>query len=289
MSIKEEINGEIIANSLCLDPLPEYYVLVEGETDELFYSKFLNDDKCLIEICHGKQNVLDAISILDARNKKVNYLGLVDKDYDFINKSTYSSNIIKTDAHSVETMCVSSESFNNVINEYFDSEKIEKIEKKTSLPLVSHLLNLAKEIAGIRIISQIDGYNFQFKPSETKPKELEYAKFICKENFTFLGLDTLLESIKRYYNQAVGITNNELSEKIEQLDLDQYELLNLCHGHDLSRIIVVGLKKAIGKNATKTASIGEIERALRLAYTKDEFYQTDIKKQIDAISLGLVK
>ena len=84
MSIREEIDGDFMANSLRMNSFQGYSVLVEGENDELFYSKFLDEKKVQIEICHGKKNVLDAIKILDENNKNKKYIGIVDKDYDFL-------------------------------------------------------------------------------------------------------------------------------------------------------------------------------------------------------------
>lgn len=285
----DEIDGEIIANSLCLDPLDGYYVLVEGESDELFYSKFLDSDNCNIEICHGKQNILDAIKILDLRKKNVKYVGLVDKDYEFLIEEIKSDNLISTDSHSLETMCVTSRSFNNVMNEYFDSKKVKDLESRMAVTIVEHILGLALEIAHIRIISQKDKYFFRFKPSKEKPKELDYSKFICKNKFEFLGVDSLLDTIRRYYNQAVDLENTELKMKISNLNLGNYDVRDLCHGHDISRIISLGLKKAIGKNSTKDASVEEIERSLRLAYSREDFYSSGIKRKLDNISLNLVK
>lgn len=289
MSLKNEITGEIIANSLCMDTYDEFYVLVEGETDELFYSKFLDNTKCTIEICQGKQNVIDAISILNNRNKRIKYFGIIDKDYEFLISTQEVDNIIKTDYHSVETMCLKSSSFENLVKEYFDSNKIDKLNTNGDFNLVEHILELTKQIAQIRMLSINEKYYFQFKPTGKQSKELDYTKFICKNTFSYLGLDNLLDTVKKYHNQGVHLSNKDLISKIKELDSDKYEILDICHGHDISRVIVVGMKKAIGKNSLVNTNVDEIERAMRLTYSREDFYKTEIKKKIEIISKELIK
>lgn len=290
MSLKEEIDGDFIANTIRMDDVEGYYVLVEGETDELFYSKFLNSELTQIEICHGKQNVLDAIKILDEANVQKKYFGIADKDYDFLDLNSFQSkNLIRTDYHDVETMCIASDSFENIVKEYFNNEKIKLLKQDSSKSIVDHILDIAKPIAELRVVSINHNYKLKFKPSGIQTKELDYTKFVCKDNFCFKGVESLLETIKKYYNQAVHIPNEELVEKINNTDLSNYEILDICHGHDITKIIVVGMKKAIGKSNLSNTKPDDIERAMRLTFSKEDFYKTDLKKNIESISMELIK
>lgn len=290
MSVREEIDGFFIANSIRMDSFDGYYVLVEGENDELFYSKFLNDEIVQIEICHGKDNVLEAIKILDKNKPKKKYIGLVDKDYDFItNDKIDSENLIRTDFHDIETMCISSDSFNHFSKEYFNSSKIEQLTSKRTKSIKEHLISLAIPLAQLRIVSLKNQYSIKFKPNGKETKQLDYTKFICKDSFSFLGNEQLIGAIERYYNQGLPKKNEEIIAEIESLDLSKYEILDICHGHDLTKIIVIAMKKALGKSSLTNTKQEEVERALRLAYNKEDFNQTNIKKQLDAISKDLIK
>lgn len=290
MSLKNEINGDFIANSVRMDSFSGYYVLVEGENDELFYSKFLDKSEVQIEICHGKKNVLDTIQILEDNDAGKKYVAIVDKDYDFLLEKPFeSNNLIRTDYHDIETMCISSKTFEDFSREYFKSEKVENLCSKKTKNLKEHLLELARPIAELRILSIKKNYTLKFKPSGKETKELDYTKFICKENYDFLGNDRLLQAIERFHNQRLPKSNEELIHELESLDLTKYEILDIVHGHDLSNIIVVGLKKSIGKSSLNKKKRDDVERALRLSYSREEFAKTQIFKQLNAISNTLIK
>src|SRR5699024_8119119 len=119
--------------------------------------------------------------------------------------------------------------------------------------------------------------------------ELKYTKFICKDSYDFLGTEKLLETIKRYYNQNLPKTNEEIIKELETLDLSKYEILDIVHGHDLSNIIVIGLKKVIGKSSLNNTKRDEVERALRLSYSREEFAKTQIYRKLMLISDALIK
>lgn len=291
MSLRNEITPEIIANTICQDTYNEYYILVEGDTDELFYSKFLNSDKCQIEICHGKENVIEAIELINKRKHRIakKAIAIIDKDFDFLDNTNYPKNIVETDFHDVEMMCLKSDSFENVAKEYFSNRKMERLKAENIKCLRSYFLNIIQPISELRILSKQEKLNLSFKPSVKKPRELKYDKFICRDKFEFKGYDKLIEAVKTYYNQAVQLKNEELIDKIKLLNLEEYDAYDICHGHDLTRAIHIGLKKRIGKSKLSGVTPDEIERALRLAYTKDDFANTKIKKKLDVICKELVK
>lgn len=290
MSIRQEIDGDFIANSLRMDSFQGYYVLVEGENDELFYSKFLDEKEVQIEICHGKENVLDAIQILDENSRNKKYIGLVDKDYDYLLDNIFESdNLIRTDFHDVETMCISSSGFDDFSKEYCKASKVEALCSEKSKNLREHIIELAKPIAGLRILSVKNKYSLKFKPSSRETKELDYTKFICKNNYDFLGLEDLLKSLERFYNQGLPKSNEELIKELKSLDLSKYEILDIVHGHDLSNIIVIGLKKTIGKSSLNNTKRDEVERALRLSYSREEFKGTNIYQSLNSISSRILK
>lgn len=290
MSLIEEITPEIIANSICQDIYDGYFILVEGSTDELFFSKFLNSDNCQIEICHGKENVIEVIDIINKRDikKSCKTIAIVDKDYDFIDDNKIPDNLLYTDNHDVEMMCLKSDSFNNVAKEYFSNKKIENLMQQVEC-IRSYFIKIIKPISELRILCKMENLNLSFKPSKLRPKELDYEKFICKNDFVFKGYDELINAVKTYYNQAVHLNNKDLINKLKQLNLEEYDAYDICHGHDLTKAIHIGLKKKIGKNKLIGVTSEEIERALRLAYSINDFSKTEMKKKLDKIDKKIVK
>lgn len=288
MCLQEEITPEIIANTICQDVYDGFYILVEGESDDLFYSKFLNSNVTQIEICHGKENVIEAISIISERQiKKDVSIALVDKDFDFLNSNQIHSNIIQTDFHDIEMMCLKSASFMNFSKEYFSSRKLKAIIGNASIK--EYLLEMILPISKLRIISILEGLSLAFKASKNKERELDFSKFICKRKFIYKGDEYLLNAIKRYYNQATGLNNVEIIKKMQNLEIDKYNEYDMCHGHDLTRAIAIGLKQKIGRNSLTGVTVLEIERAMRLAYSIDDFNKTKMKAKLDSVDKRIVK
>jgi len=289
MCLQEEITPEIIANSIYQDSFKGYYILVEGESDNLFYSKFLNDNESQIEICHGKENVIEAISIINERQKKRDVsIAIIDKDYDFLDDSlSYPNNVIQTDFHDIEMMCLNSDSFLDFSKEYFSDKKMNSLIGNGCIR--NYLLNIIKPISKLRIINKNENLSLAFKTSKVRKKELSYTKFICKDHLVFKGYEDLLNTVKKYYNQATNLDNEQMIIKLQDLDINGYDAYDICHGHDLTRVIAIGMKKRIGKSKLSSVSIDEIERVMRLSYTLLDFNNTKMKAKLDEINAKLVK
>lgn len=289
MCLQNEITPEIIANSIYQDTFNGYFILVEGESDNLFYSKFFDDNESQIEICHGKENVIDAIAIINERQKKREVsIAIIDKDYDFLDADlSYPDNVIQTDFHDIEMMCLNSDSFIDFSKEYFSNKKLNTLIGNGCLR--NYLLDIIKPISKLRIINKKENLSLAFKTSKDRKNELEFNKFICRNNFVYKGDESLLDAVKRYYNQALHLENAQMIVKLRDLDIDEYNAYDICHGHDLTRAIFVGMKKRIGKNKLSTVSVDEIERAMRLSYTLIDFNKTEIKKKLDQIDIAIVK
>ena len=293
MAMIDEIDAQFIANSIIIDTFDGYYVLVEGDTDELFFSKVLDESVCQIEICHGKKNVIDALNIVNSHlSKKPKTIGIVDKDFDFliIPNPAYPNNLLSTDYHDVEMMCFASKSFQYFANEYFSSLKVKNLLADLKInTLEDHILSLTHPISYLRIVSLQNNLNLAFKETNVKTRELDFKKFICKDKFTFKGDDALIETIRTYYNQGVKIEAEYLQSKIKELDLSKFSLLDICKGHDFTKILLIGISKRIGKTNMNSVSTEEIERSLRLSYTILDFQKTELKKKLDLINKTIVK
>ncbi|WP_291088030.1 MULTISPECIES: hypothetical protein [unclassified Empedobacter] len=289
MCLKDEIDGDFIANSIRMVKTEGYYILLEGENDELLFSKFFKDEYSSFEICHGKENLLSTIKILNQSNSTQNYIGILDKDLDFLN-SEYSleRNVLYTDYHDLEIMCFASQAFNSVALEYFSKTKIKRFNNLESLK--THIIDLALQISKLRVLNFHNDYNIKLKPNQKnkETKELDYSKFICKKEFKYLGHKILLETISKYYNQGLPKKEETIINEINKLDISEMEILNLIHGHDLTTIIALGLKNSIGKSSLKASKREDIERALRLAYNYENFKNTLLYQKIISIDSRLL-
>ncbi|MDQ8141112.1 DUF4435 domain-containing protein [Chryseobacterium sp. CFS15] len=285
MSIREDIDGNFLANSIMMDSFFGYHILVEGQTDELFYSKFLSSEYTNIMICHGKEKVIEAVQILDRMKTSARYIAIIDKDYDFLDSNIIiSNNLLRTDVHDVETMCIQSLCFDDFSREYIQKTKVNKIEDLKTRTLREHIFEIAIPIAKARILSLKNSYSLKFKPVGKEIKELDYTKFVCKNSFSFLGNVEMLNTLKLYFNQGLPKTIEDMEKEIESLNLENFNIHDVVHGHDLTNILVIGIKKSIGRSSFSNIKREDVERALRLAYSKEEFTKTQIYNHLLKLS-----
>lgn len=289
MSLIDEIDSDFIANSIRMVKIEGYYILLEGETDELVFSKFFKSENVSFEICHGKENLLSAIKILNVSKCQQNYLGIVDKDLDhFLESHSIEDNILETDFHDLEIMCFTSNAFKSFAIEYYSKNKIERF--KNIDVIKDHIRDLALQVSKLRLINFQNKYNLKFKPNlkNKENKELDYTKFICKKDFKFLGYDTFLDSISKYYNQGLPKDKNLIKKEIQELDINNTDVYSLIHGHDLTSIISLSLKSVLGKSSVSNSKRDDVERAIRLAYSLDDFKDSKLYQKIISIDASLL-
>jgi len=116
MGIKEHITPDRIANAIRQDKSYQgVYLIVEGQSDYSFYTKFIDKKACQIEIAYGCLKVIAVISNLEQTHyQKV--LDIVDADFKKLdNEILTSDNILLTDVHDLETMIIQSPAFEQVI------------------------------------------------------------------------------------------------------------------------------------------------------------------------------
>jgi hypothetical protein len=290
MNLRQELDAQFIANTVIMDAYEGYHILVEGGTDEIFYSKFLNPSFTQIQICDGKEIVVEALAIINEHGRKnANTLAIVDKDFDFlIGGAAYPGNLLYTDCHDVEMMCIKAESFEHFSNEFFAKEKVANLLEGKELTLRDYILGLAIPIAKLRIVNLQDKLSLAFKAKNDKEKEIDFKKFICKDKFCFLGTDSLIQTIKNYKNQAPNLDKNSISKRINELNISMHSMYDICKGHDCTRIIVIGLYKKIGSAKVSDVTEAEIERALRLSFSHLDFGKTELKNKIENIDKRLL-
>lgn len=291
MSLIEEIDPVFMANSLIIDAHKGFHILVEGETDDIFFSKFLNLDICQIEVCNGKENVLEVLKIVNEHRKKKDVtVAIVDKDFDFLFPINYPDNLLQTDCHDIEMMCVQSNSFDFFLTEYLSKTKIKNFCQKQKIKSIKdYFLEIIKPLSEIRILSIVENLNLAFKPSKERVRELDYKKFICKDELIFRGYENLVESVKTYYNQAVHLVTSEIVKKLNLLNLAAYSLFDICKGHDFSQLLVIAIQRRLGRQGIKTVTPDEIERALRLSFSQQDFDKTELRLKLQQISDDILR
>ncbi|WP_201510388.1 hypothetical protein [Psychrobacter alimentarius] len=254
-------------------------LIIEGKTDIKLFKNFINEEKVKVRAVTGKDNVLKVMTNFPV-DKKCFIHAVVDADFDHIlNKKDERerNQIYLTDFHDMEIIMILSESFDRLFNEYRDysiENDFMNIEKLKSI-----VFEVCKQIGRIRYLNYVNNYELKFK-------NISYDDCIIYRNDNLmLDIDNLLyKLIQRSEYSMVGI--DVLKEKLIELENINFQLEQICCGHDFTKLLAILLKKSEyfeGKNHSSE----KLESSLRLSFSIDNFKSFELYKKLH--SLGMIK
>ena len=256
------------------------FVIVEGIKDGLLFENFFNIDVCVILVAKNKNNVLDAMELL-SRDEFEGVLAILDNDYWFLEGRIIGDpNILLTDLHDTETMIINSEALERVLREYSDPTTFLRFLRDQRTDIRTILLENAKYIGYLR------WYSHKNKISAITVKNLKYNRIFDINQLTLdlkkLIDESLIMKCKRWINKKSDIQDiiDLIEEKLNEIDARAFDLWHICAGHDIVKILGIGIKNIFGKSFARNTSEDELERSLRLAYGIDLFRNTDLYQSI---------
>ena len=148
------------------------FLIVEGRDDKLFMDGYISPENCRIVVAIGKQNVCDAIGILDDDGFD-GALGMVDADFDRVEGiPDRSRNLVMPECHDLVTMLVRSPALARVLREFGSQDKLDSFGKS----VLDALIEIALPIGYLRLHSLRDDLNLRFRG-------LDYARWIDARSF----------------------------------------------------------------------------------------------------------
>ncbi|WP_312698508.1 DUF4435 domain-containing protein [Sphingobacterium mizutaii] len=280
--MKEFISPDRIANAISMkgDSFNSFLVL-EGESDYLLFKKFIDEEICKIEIGFGYEAVLEVVKLLNERSfNKV--LGIIDKDFrELDNENIETLNILCTDFHDLEVSIINSDAFANVLTYHIQEKKlIEKYGDYNNFR--NHLFKTLAPLSFLKWLNKKENLGIIFKSKNIDGKPLDFVKFICVTNLTYLGNELLIKSVLDYCNGKVKILIKEQEllvalEEVFNQDVDMYQLTN---GHDLILLMAISLRKHVSNLNSKAITSEQIQRELFLAYEARFFRNSTLYSQI---------
>ena len=250
-------------------------VIVEAKSDEILFRKLLHEDCSffavdgwsksvdVLELCE-KNNLLGILSIIDADLKRV-------VDYPMLSK-----NLFLTDFHDKEMMLCHSEAWSLVLNSYGDKQKIQNTKELRNQSALEFLLEIAKPIGTLRLLNQQFDLGLKFKVlSNNKYKFIDYQDFIDVYTLKF-DIEKLLITVEnKSEKQGLFKKRSDLKIELEQLNKQEFDLKELCNGHDIVNILSIALTNLFGSRKSSSKVSGEeLENSLILAYRLDDFIKT---------------
>ena len=242
------------------------FVLLEGKTDIKLFRNIFNPDKTYITQINGKEKLKQALEILQNEGYS-KIFGIKDSDFDNLEHITYENiNLFITDYADMEIHMIESSAFESIINE-FASENCYEIFLDN---LKENLYNETISIGYIRWFNEKLSKSINFK-------RLNYENFINKSECN-ISID-----LNKLINEVVNISSlnkQEIENEIKNLKLISDDYLQICNGHDITKILAYLLNHQ--GNSDKTNIKQErIEEALRLSYSFNDFQKTILYNNLD--------
>lgn len=260
-----------IANNVCMTRTLHKgaILIVEGTTDIRVYERFLGKNKCKFIPAHGKNNAIEALSILE-NNGFNGILTIIDADFwrlDGIKPKT--PNLLLTDTHDLETIIISSDAFDKVLNEFGSVKEIKKLGK----PIREMLLESGIPIGFLRWISSYEKENLFLAF-----KNLSFHKFVDKKTLR-VDIDNLIKEVKIKSNNST-LDENLMMNEILILMKSEYDPWQVCSGHDLVQILSIGFLNIFGNHRGKKTTPEVVDGLLRISYEFSHFCLTNLHKSI---------
>lgn len=260
-----ELSSKIVAIRLILKhPSNEKkaFILLEGETDIRLFKKLFDLNKVEVDSLQGKKKVIEALQIL-LNEGYTQVIGIKDADFDHLEETNVIKNLFTTDYHDIEVSMIESEALQSLIYEYAHAQSNNS----------GFFSNLKQDIYDIAInIGYLRWFNHKQGNNQLLFKNLDFKIFVQQSDYQ-LNLDKeklyarVLDDSKKK-NSNLELTNQDLQNKITDFQALSSEKLQICCGHDLTKLIAMVL--------LKTPKGDDIERALRLVYSLEYFKQTQL-------------
>lgn len=244
------------------------FLVVEGTTDSRLYGKFINEKSCEVVIADSKSNVIQCIETCDSENLQ-GIVGIIDADFWRLEyHHAASSNLFLTDDHDLECMLIHSSAYDNVLSEYANKNKYLRFEERKKSPLKTLILENTAKIGYLRWYSLLNNLGLKFS-------DLNFNIFVSQTELE-VDMRKLIEYVLSQ-SKKQGVLKTEIVLKdVEKLAKRQYDLWNVCCGHDLIEILSIGFIHIFGEYNAKNLFPGNLEGSFRLAYEYNYFLNTDL-------------
>lgn len=285
----EEIGGTILKMERNYPSMQKkVFIITEGPYDYEFYSRFFNSEKCEIRFANSKKNVISIIgSLLDKipGGAPGSVLGIVDRDFSLFDEQEDCNheNIFMTDTHDIETMIISDETINRVLEYYKKNSAGGGFQRKTLMALregsmLSRLIECSRLIGLSLYINEKYGFNMTFKHLNCKKKNI-FTEFIDPSHLV-IDEERLMELIEKRNSGKFEAFREALSKELLAGPPYFDHPLHVCRGHDLMCVILTDINTNYPQYSGRKVRSRDLERLFRKIYKRDDFYKTELFRRI---------
>jgi hypothetical protein len=240
-------------------------VLLEGNSDYLFFKKFLAHPSTYQHlVCRGKPTLISASEILESRATS-RILAICDADYDRILENPVPAHVLMTDLHDAEMLVCMTDAIDRVILERLH------LDGHTGVSLLTRIRNSALEaaqiIGKIRIENQRLGERLTFK-------RVDAGAFV-QVDWRF-DIDAYIQALLDV-SESATLTIQEIRHFGSERNLSTVPKEDLVNGHDLASLLDAYLSIPFGLEGEGRE---KLESSMRLALSRDEFEQAQLREHI---------
>lgn len=247
------------------------FLIVEGDTDARVYKRFVDETDCKVIPAHNKDNATGVLKILENENFD-GILVIVDADlWHLEGIKTNSENLFLTDTHDLETMIISSsEVQEKILSECGSTNKMNQLHH----PVIHLVLEATLPIGLFRWIasSSMDNLPLKFR-------DLQFENFVEIPKLK-VDINKLLEEIKANSGEP-EIDEKSIKNKIKSLKKENHDPWQVCSGHDMVKILAIGLRSVFGNRKMSKLTADILEQMLRVAYEYSHFQLTQLCQSIE--------
>ncbi|MEZ8157050.1 hypothetical protein ACED66_12495 [Vibrio splendidus] len=292
-SMQQHITASRIANSVLQDKSNKgFFLFVEGVKDLNVYPQFINQSYVKIEPTYGKYKMREVWEILESRNFH-NKIAIRDADFIRIRgnyNKDYHSHFFITDAHDSECMIVNSPTFEKVIDSALSIEHSSNIKSKFP-DLKFDIKQICYQLGCLKLANKLDNLGLTFKPKNVKDKGLDFSKFIECKTFKYNSDTALIQSVINYSINKVekgSIKNeSEIRCSFDKIVNKKHPLDEVIHGHDLSQVMYLLVRKHFKYNNNLITSGDNVESLWAMSYDSSYFKDTSLYKNIYSLTNSL--
>jgi hypothetical protein len=271
-AMRDCIDGDYIANDIRMTRTQDRraVLVVEGDTDELFFEPFIDTTRCRLVVANGRENAVYIFTELQ-NTSFAGALVIVDADFDVLMGCLpLPMGLLFTDSHDLEMMLMASPALDKVLRQVGKKEKLASFLARYG-DLRKRLLASAKPLGCFLWLSRQEALNLRFD-------ELKYGKFVDDKT---LEVDTrkMIKTVLDHSNRR-DLTEKLIAARLAALNDGGYDPWHLCCGHHMSQILAIAFRKAIGSYNAGEVDVEQVEQMLKLAYEDVYFRSTELYADI---------
>lgn len=225
-----------------------WFLLVEGDFDQRFWTSRLNEAHLRAINCVGKSNVLGTLDLLTSRNQAQKIVALADKDYDeVLSRLTQFPQLIYTDENDLEVTLLRCPSnavrpaMERILCESVDNRKLQSFETSNGYSVVEHVRRMAASYGVLRLINEQmqSGVNFDSLPIRHN-RFLDYTTLQQNQTALQNAFVETANQVGKAQLTAVDLTAKMESHRIGGL----FSGWALVQGHDLMQLLAIAINSS---------------------------------------------